>query len=193
MLNEREVKKISHTRSYSHAPLFQLPCVQSKFSLAGTKGERERGGHQEKTEEGLWLVGGERNSCRSRAVLINANHVPLYPIFNPLIIQPVNWHRGGRLVYINNPMARGIIQVNNPHLSFESAFLLLFLHYAPLHFYFILFYFIFFLLLHFACTFKPHQHALALSAALLSRAPLLCIMLCSMFSAPHTHKRARRT
>lgn len=66
----------------------------------------------------------------------------LYPIFNPLIIQPVNWHRGGRLVYINNPMARGIIQVNNPHLSFESAFLLLFLHYAPLHFYFILFYFL---------------------------------------------------
>lgn len=119
-----------------------MPCVQSKFLLAGTKGERKRGGHQEKTEEGLWLVGGERNSCRSRAVLINANHVPLYPIFNPLIIQPVNWHRGGRLVYINNPMARGIIQVNNPHLSFESAFLLLFLHYAPLHFYFILFYFL---------------------------------------------------
>lgn len=146
-----------------------------------------RGGHQEKTEEGLWLVGGERNSCRSRAVLINANHVPLYPIFNPLIIQPVNWHRGGRLVYINNPMARGIIQVNNPHLSFESAFLLLFLHYAPLHFYFILFSFYFFT----SPAHSNHTNTRWHFRLLCFRGHLYCVLCFALCFLPHTHTSAR--
>lgn len=111
----------------------------------------------------------------------------LYPIFNPLIIQPVNWHRGGRLVYINNPMARGIIQVNNPHLSFESACLLLFLHYAPLHFYFILFSFYFFT----SPAHSNHTNTRWHFRLLCFRGHLYCVLCFALCFLPHTHTSAR--